>query len=362
MKKVIRVVLLFLLVGAFLATLWYLYSKSKEDPIVYQTSTATYGDIIQKTVATGKVIPREEVEIKPQVSGIIDELFVEPGDVVSKGDLIAKVEVIPDMVTLNNAENRVNVAEINFQNAELEFNRQKSLHEQKVISDQAFQNAQRSFESAKAELEAAKDNLQIIREGATQRSGSTSLTLIRSTVDGMVLDVPVKKGNQVIESNTFNDGTTVASVANMDDMIFEGLIDESEVGKLQPGMDLVISVGAIQNEEFSANLEYIAPKGTEENGAIQFQIKAEVTLDSSQFIRAGYSANADIVLAKRDSVLTIDEGLLQYEGDQPYVEVETSPQNYERRDVTLGLSDGLKVEVISGVTAEDKIKVWNGVQ
>ncbi len=362
MKKFIRVFLLIALVGGFLATLWYLYSKSQEDPIVYETATATKENIIQKTVATGKVIPREEVEIKPQVSGIIDELFVEPGDVVAKGDLIAKVEVIPDMVSLNSAENRVNVAQINFENAELDYNRQKNLYNQQVISAQAYQEAERSFENAKAELQAAKDNLDIIREGATQRSGSTSLTLIRSTVDGMVLDVPVKKGNQVIESNTFNDGTTVASVANMEDMIFEGLIDESEVGKLQTGMELLISVGAIQNNNFAANLEYIAPKGTEENGAIQFQIKAEVQLDSSQFIRAGYSANADIVLAKRDSVLTIEEGLLQYDGDQPYVEVETSPQMYERRDVELGLSDGLKVEVLSGVTETDRIKIWNAAR
>lgn len=362
MKKFIRVFLLIALVGGFLATLWYLYSKSQEDPIVYETATATKENIIQKTVATGKVIPREEVEIKPQVSGIIDELFVEPGDVVAKGDLIAKVEVIPDMVSLNSAENRVNVAQINFENAELDYNRQKNLYNQQVISAQAYQEAERSFENAKAELQAAKDNLDIIREGATQRSGSTSLTLIRSTVDGMVLDVPVKKGNQVIESNTFNDGTTVASVANMEDMIFEGLIDESEVGKLQTGMELLISVGAIQNNNFAANLEYIAPKGTEENGAIQFQIKAEVQLDSSQFIRAGYSANADIVLAKRDSVLTIEEGLLQYDGDQPYVEVETSPQMYERRGVELGLSDGLKVEVLSGVTETDRIKIWNAAR
>lgn len=359
MKKVIRTVLLILLVGLILYTLYYLYAKSQEDPIVYNTETAAYQDIIQKTVATGKVIPREEVEIKPQVSGIIAELYVEPGDEVKEGDLIAKVQVIPDMVTLNNAENRVQVAQLNFDNNEREYNRQKQLHEQGVISDREFQNVELSYTSSRAELEAAKDNLQIIREGATQKSGSSSLTLIRSTVSGMILDVPVKKGNQVIESNTFNDGTTVASVADMDDIIFEGLIDESEVGKLQTGMELVISVGAIQNETYPAELEYIAPKGTEENGAIQFQIRAEVNLDNSQFIRAGYSANADIVLAKRDSVLSVDEGLVQYDDEQPFVEVMVGPQQFERRDLELGLSNGLQVEVISGISAEDEIKDWN---
>lgn len=351
--------MLFLLLAAFLFTLWYLYSESQQDPVVYETQQVDFGDIIQKTVATGKVVPREEVDIKPQVSGIVDELFVEPGDHVKRGDLIAKVQVIPDMVSLNNAENRVNVAELNFNNAERDYNRQKSLHEQKVISDQEFQNAELSYENARAEFEAAKDNLQIIREGATRRAGRASLTLIKSTVDGMVLDVPVKKGNQVIESNTFNDGTTVATVADMDDMIFEGLIDESEVGKLSPGMDLLITVGAIQNETFGAELEYIAPKGTEENGAIQFQVRAEVTLDTSQFIRAGYSANADIVLARRDSVMRLDEGLLQFDGDQPYVEVWVGDQQFERLSVQLGLSDGLRVEVLSGLSAEDRIKVWN---
>lgn len=351
--------MLIALVGLILFTLWYLYDKSQQDPVVYRTAEPAYMDIIQKTVATGQVIPREEIEIKPQVSGIIDELFVEPGDVVNRGDLIAKVQVIPDMVSLNNAQNRVKVAELNASNAEVEYKRQSRLHEQGVVADRDFQSIELSYNNAKAELEAARDNLQIIKEGATQRAGTTSLTLIKSTVAGMVLDVPVKNGNQVIESNTFNDGTTVAFVANMDDMIFEGLIDESEVGKLQTGMDLLISVGAIQNETFKAKLEYIAPKGTESNGAIQFQIKAEVKLDTTQFIRAGYSANADIVLAKRDSVLSIDEGLLQYDGEQPFVEVEVSNQSFERRDLELGLSNGLQVEVLNGISSSDKIKVWN---
>ncbi|NVK04613.1 MAG: efflux RND transporter periplasmic adaptor subunit [Flavobacteriia bacterium] len=359
MKKTLRNVILLVLIALVVFTLYYLYSKSQEEPIVYQTQTPSIETIIQKTVATGSVIPREEIEIKPQVSGIIAELFVEPGDKVVEGDLIAKVQVIPDMVSLNNAENRVNVAQLNFDNAEIQFERQETLFNQGVISQQEFQNAQLQYNNARAELLGAQDNLQIIREGATQRSGTTALTLIKSTVSGMVLDVPVKKGNQVIESNTFNDGTTVAFVADMDDMIFEGFIDESEVGKLSPGMELDITVGAIQGQRFGAMLEYIAPKGTEENGAIQFEIRAEVELDSLQFIRAGYSANADIVLSRRDEVLSIDEGLLQFDGEQPFVEVKTGEQQFERRDVELGLSDGLKVEILSGLSESDEIKIWN---
>lgn len=359
MKKALRMAVLVLLVAGFAYTLYFLYDKSRQDPVVYESQQPYYSDVIQKTVATGKVVPREEVDIKPQVSGIIDEVYVEPGDQVRTGDLIAKVQVIPDMVSLNNAENRVNVAQLNLTNAEREYNRQKSLHEQGVIADREFQNTELSFNNAKAELEAAQDNLQIIREGATQKTGRASLTLIKATVDGMVLDVPVKKGNQVIESNTFNDGTTVATVADMSDMIFEGFIDESEVGRLTAGMELNIAVGAIQDEVFTAELEYIAPKGTEDGGAIQFEIRAEVTLDTSQFIRAGYSANADIVLDRRDSVLVLDEALLQFDGNQPYVEVLVGEQRYERKEVTLGLSDGLKVEILDGLSESDQVKVWN---
>jgi HlyD family secretion protein len=359
MKRVLRIFLFVIITGVFVYTLYYLWQKSQKDPIIYPVATAYYYDIIEKSVATGSIIPREEVDIKPQVSGIVKEVYVEAGDEVVLNQEIARIQVIPDMVALNNAENRVKVAELNLRNAKIDFERNKELFEKKVISAQEYQRFDLSYSNARQELEAAKDNLQIVKEGATKKAGSATLTIVKATIPGMVLDVPVKVGNQVIESNTFNEGTTIATIADMTDMIFEGKIDESEVGKISEGMDIRLTVGAIENKTYGAELEYISPKGLEENGAIQFLIKAKVKLDSSDFIRAGYSANADIVLAERDSVLTIKESLVQFEKGKPFVEIQIGDQQFERREVELGLSDGINVEVLSGVSTTDSIKMWN---
>lgn len=360
MKRTLFILLAVLVVGLLIWTLFYIYQKSQEKPLVYDTETPYITNIVQKTVATGSVVPRKEIEIKPVVSGIIQELNVEAGQRVNAGDVIARIKIIPNMVTLSNAENRLERAEIEKDNAETDYQRNKSLYDQGVISYADFQPFQTARKTAMAELEGARDNLRIIREGASTKNASSSNTLVRSTISGMVLDVPVEVGNSVIEMNNFNEGTTIATVADMKDLIFEGKVDESEVGKIKEGMDLLLTIGAIQNETFNATLEYISPKGVEENGAIQFEIKAAVDLKDNQFIRAGYSANANIVLARRDSVLAIDEGLVQYEGDTTtYVEVQTGPQQYERHNIQLGLSDGLKVEVLSGVDEADEIKVWN---
>jgi len=360
MKRIGKIIFFIAFIGVFIYSMFFLFQKSKEEPVVYETQTAFYSNIVLKTLATGSIKPREEIDIKPQVSGIIQELYVEAGDEVLEGDLMAKIKVIPNMVQLNTAENRVAAAQINLDNAKLDYDRNKKLYEQDVISFSEFQRFETAYKNAKIEMNGATENLEIVKEGSSKKMGKSSLTRIKSTVTGMVLDVPVKVGNQVIESNNFNDGTTVATVANMNDMIFEGLIDESEVGKIKPGMDLLITIGAIEDLQFKAKLEYIAPKGTEINGAIQFQVKANIVLNDDVFIRAGYSANADVVLDQRDSVLAIDEGLLQFdENGQAFVEVATGEQTFERKDVKLGLSDGIKAEVLSGVNAEDEIKIWN---
>ncbi|MDB4286289.1 efflux RND transporter periplasmic adaptor subunit, partial [bacterium] len=342
--------------GAFGWTLFYLKSKDEKPPVRYATQQPFTTNIIKKTVATGKIVPRKEIEVKPQVSGIVEKLYVEPGDVVKKGDMIATVRIIPNMVSLNNAENRVKIAELNLQNAKKDFDRNKQLFDEGVIPGATFQAIELSYDNAKQELSAAKDNLQIIKKGATSRSGNTSNTNVRTTIGGMVLDVPIEEGNSVIESNTFNDGTTVATVADMNEMIFEGKVDESEVGKISPGMDLLMTIGAIEKESFGAKLEYISPKGMEENGAIQFEIRAAMTLKKDFFIRANYSANADIVLARVDSVLAINEGLIQFEGERAYVEVEVTDQVFEKKFIETGLSDGIKIEITSGLSKEDKIK------
>ena len=359
MKKVFRIFGLLVLAGVFVYTLYYLYSKNQQSPIEYGTDTVFYSDIFKKSVATGSIIPREEIDIKPQVSGIVTEIRVQPGDIVKEGDFIARIKVIPDMLSLNNAQNRVRSAEITLKNAKTDFERNKRLLKDKVIAQSEFQAFELNYNNAELELEAARENLQIVKEGASAKSGETALTIVKSTVSGMILDVPVKVGNQVIESNNFNDGTTIASVADMNDLIFEGKIDESEVGKIREGMAISLTIGAIENTRFDALLEYISPKGVEENGAIQFLIKARVKRDSSNFIRAGYSANADIVLDQRDSVMVIKESLLQYENGDPFVEVEVSEQVFERRNIKTGLSDGIIVEVLDGIGEKDAIKIWN---
>ena len=356
MKKIIRIIIGMALFGIFAWTLYFLYQKSEPEPVIYKTESPEVTTIIKKTVATGSVVPRKEIAIKAKVSGIVDKLYVEAGNFVKEGDVIARVKIIPDMVNLNNAESRVNRAKLNYDNAQIAFNRSKNLYDNKVIPLSEFQTVELSMKSAEEELETAESNLALIKDGSNKKMGSITNTLVRSTITGMVLDVPVKEGNSVIESNTFNEGTTIASVADMGEMVFEGKVDESEVGKIKTGMDLILKIGAIEDKEFEAILEYISPKGIEENGAIQFQIKAAVALAESHFIRAGYSANADIVLDRRDSVLSIKESLLTTTNDSVFVEVETDVHKYEKRAIKTGLSDGINIEVLEGVKLSDKLK------
>lgn len=356
MKKALKITGIVLLIAVFLGTFYFLYAKSKKKPDVYKTQKPVIESISKKTVATGKVVPRYEIEIKPQVSGIIDEIYLEAGQMVKNGDIIAKVKIIPDMVNLNNAESRVNRAQLNYEDAKIDYDRQHDLFEKKVIPYEEYQKAQLAFNTAREELTSAQNNLELIKKGVTKNSANTTNTLIRSTITGMILDVPVKVGNSVIQANTFNAGTTIAMVADMTDMIFEGKVDETEVGKVKEGMPIILTIGAIEDEKYDAILTYLSPKGVEENGAIQFEIKADVNLKEGQFIRAGYSANASIVLEKRDSVMAIPEGLLKFEGDSSYVEVETDSQVFEKRFVDVGLSDGLNIEVTKGLTIDDKIK------
>jgi len=360
MKKAIRIIIGVAFVGLVLFGFYYLYSKSKAKDIIYETKNATIDNITYKTVATGTVTPRKEIAIKPQVSGIIEKLYVEPGDHVKKNDLLAKIKIIPDMIALNGAESRLNKARLQLEDSKLVYDRQKRVFEEGVIAEAEFQRFRTEYNTAREEVEAAENNLQLIKEGITKKTGQMTNTLIRSTIEGMVLDVPVEVGTSVIQSNTFNEGTTIASIADMGEMIFEGKIDETEVGKIKEGMKLELTIGAIEEEKFDAELEYIAPKGVEENGAVQFEIKAKVQLLSDFFIRAGYSANANIVLDRRDSVLTVSESLIKFEGDNQdsvFVEVETDPQVFEKRFIKTGLSDGIKIEVKEGLSEKDKIKI-----
>jgi len=356
MKKVLSVVAVLVLVVLFGGTLWFLWNKSQKKPVVYRTETAEVGDIVKKAVATGAVIPRREVAVKPQVSGIIDSIRVEPGDRVRRGDLLATIRVIPQTAALAASESRVNVARLRLEDAEREFDRNHKLFDEGVLPETTLRSITLARDTTQEELAAALDNLEVIRRGVPTRSGKETNTLVRATIDGTVLDVPVKEGGSVIESNTFNDGTTIATLADMTALIFEGKVDESEVGKLRPGMNMVLTIGALEPARFDAILEHIAPKGFEENGAVQFKIKAALKVPDDALIRANYSANADIVLDRRDQVVSVKESVLQFEGEEIFVEVETAPQTFERRKVKTGLSDGIKIEVLEGLARDDKVK------
>lgn len=363
MKKSVTIFILILIIVTFVGALYYLYQKNTEDPIVYKTETAQTTSIVKKTVATGSIVPRDEVLIKPNISGIIEDIFIEPGQVVETGDLMARLRIVPNVSNLANTRNQINTAQIALDNEKKNFARQKALFEKGVIAANAFDQAEVAFRQAEQTLLAAKQTFDIVKTGTTRGIGSAANTDIRATVPGMILEVPVKVGNQVIESNNFNEGTTIAAIADVNKMIFEGKVDESEVGKLTEGLPLEITVGAIDNKTFEAVLDYIAPKGNAENGAIQFEIKGSIKNLDSTFIRAGLSANASIILEKADNVMALKEGLIQYDSttQKPFVEVETSEQNFEKRDVELGISDGIFVEIKSGISKDDKVKVWNPI-
>lgn len=358
-RKTIKYILITGMILGIIWTFYFLYNKSQQPPVVYETISPFDTAIIKKTVATGSVIPRKEVNMKSQVSGIIEKLFIEAGQQIKQGDIIARVKIIPNMLNLANAENRVNQAQIGFDNAKAEFERNQNLFNQNIIAKADFLPYELKYKNAEEELKAAENNMQLIKEGVTKDAGKATNTLVKSTITGMVLDVPIKEGSQVIESNTFNEGTTIASVANMGEMIFEGKLDESEVGKINVGMPIELTVGAIDNLKFAASLEYISPKGVTENGAIQFVIRAKVDQNSigGSFLRAGYSANADIILEKKERVMAVPESVLFFEGDKVFVEKETSKQKFERVQIKAGLSDGINIEVKEGISKTDKLKV-----
>jgi HlyD family secretion protein len=359
MKKAVKYVLIIaVILGVVFATNFFI-STNNQDPIQYESENPVKTSIEKKTVATGKVVPEDEVEIKPQISGIVNEVFVKEGQVVETGDLIARIKVVPNEQALNSALGRVDNAKIVLNNSQIDYDRNKQLYDKKIISNQDFIAIELRFNQAKQELVNAGNDLKIIQNGTAGRGAAN--TNIRATVSGTILTVPVKKGDQVIESNNFNPGTTVATIADLTDMIFEGQVDEAEVSKLNMDMPLLISLGAINDKTFDAKLRFVAPQGIEEQGAVQFKIEANVVLDTNFFVRAGYSANATIVIGKKENVLAIKEALVQFdeETQAPFVELELGDQEFERRDIELGISDGIMVEIVDGLTEADKIKVWN---
>lgn len=355
MKKIIKYLILAVIAVLFIGTLVFLYSKSQQKPVVYQLDTPATMTIVKKTVATGKVIPRREIEVKSQVSGVVEKLYVVAGQTVKKGQTIARIALRPNMISVSQAEAQVQSAKTSLKNQALDLERYKGLLQQKLISDLEFNKHQTDYKLQEEAVAAAENTLLLLKTGKSRNASNVS-NMIPATIDGTVLDVPNKEGAFILETSTFQAGTTLATLADMTDMIFEGLVDESEVGKLKQGMELVLNVGALQGRPFKATLEYIAPKGVTDQGTIKFTIRAAVTLDKELFLRSNYSANADIVLDRHENVLAINEADLLIEDKKTFVEVETGPQQFEKREITTGLSDGINIEVVSGLTESDKVK------
>ncbi len=363
MKKNTTRIILLAIVLFFGLALFYFWKRNQKADTVFKTKQAKTENISLTSIATGKIIPNEEVSIRPNINGIVSRVFVEAGDAIKVGDKIAEIKVVPNISSLQSAKNNVSQAKINFENQKKIFERQEKLYKKGVISVNDYDNSRASFQQADQRLKAANENYQILKTGTTRGYDAIANTTVKATINGVILDVPIKKGNQVIQNNNFNAGTEIALIADVRKMIFEGTIDESEVGKIKEGMSIKVTVGAYPDISYNAILNYIAPKGKEKNGAVEFEIEAKLDLKEEDFLRVGLSANANIILDQVKDVLAIDEGLLQYDKKtkKPFVEVETGEQQFERRDVVLGLSDGIKVEIKEGVTKEDKIKEWNAL-
>ena len=360
MNKTVKIILSIAVLLALVYVLKYFKDSNAKEIIDYKTESPFFSTLDTKIVATGKLNPEEEIELKPQISGIIDAIFVEEGDLVRKGDLIARIRVVPNEQALVSAKSRINSLKLSFNNSQTVFNRNKTLFEKGVISKQDFENSELSLNQSKENYEQAQDDYQIIKQGSLS-GGSSANTTIVAQIPGTILEIPVREGDQVIQSNNFNAGTTIATVADMSQMIFEGKVDESEVGKLEEGKDIIVVLGAINEKEFPAVLTFVAPKGVEQNGAVQFTIKADVDIDSSTRIRAGYSANAEIELESKDSVLVIKEALLQFNRitEKPFVELLKENGRFQTKNVEIGISDGINVEIIEGIKEGDEVKIWN---
>ena len=356
MKKFKRIAIVSLIAILFIGTFAYLYKRSRPKPDRFEEVIPAMADISRSTIVTGKIVPRDEINIKPQISGIISEILKEAGEQVKEGEIIAKVKVIPEMGSLSSAQSRVRLSELNLQQAKTNLDREKALYDKDLVSAEEYEQVRQAYRQAKEEHDAAQETLEVVRDGVSKSNASSSSTLIRSTINGLILDVPVKVGNSVIQSNTFNDGTTIATVADMHDLIFDGNIDETEVGKLSEGMPVRITIGALQDLSFDAILEYISPKAVESNGTKQFEIKAAVSIPDGHTIRSGYSANAEIVLQRAEQVISIPESAVEFKNDSTFVYIQEENGTYTRRAITTGISDGINIEVREGLSTGDKVR------
>ncbi|WP_263601402.1 efflux RND transporter periplasmic adaptor subunit [Chryseobacterium sp. PET-29] len=376
-KKAIYIILGLLFAVALFSGIRYFVKSNSKQSEAFLTRKPTVQNMEDKVMATGKIIPKEEIEIKPNIAGIIDKILVDEGDRVEAGQLIATVRIVPNIAEVNNAQQNVNNQQLQISNARMnvenmrkQFEMQERLYKQGVASKQEFLNAQQqlyttqqALKNSQQQLVTAQKALQIAKTGATPELQGLATTQIRSKAAGTVLEVPVKVGSQVIEANSFNAGTTICSIADLNSLIFQGEIDEAQAGKLKQGMDMKIVIGALQNKTFPGRLTMIAPKGKDNNGTIKFPVEGDVFNPNNEYIRAGFSANGEIVLTSKKNALLLDESLIQYEKkngkDVPFVEVKQKDGKFKKAYVKLGASDGINVEILSGIDKNAEVKVWN---
>lgn len=359
MKKFFKIAIWLIVIAVFVGTFAFLFLNSRPKQTVYQIVTPSTGTIERTTVLTGEIEPRDEIQIKPQISGIITQINVQPGDMVRTGDIIAVIKVIPDASQLSNAESNVKVARIALEDARLKHERNSTLYDKKVISREEFETSKATLDKARADLSSAEDAVKIVKQGVSVYNASEANTQVRATIDGLVLDVPVKVGTSVIQSNTFNDGTTIATIADMNNLIFKGNADETEVGSLKLGMPMTITIGAIPDYVAQATIEYISPKGEQANGANTFEVKAAIPASAVEGLRAGYSANATVSLVRAESVMQLPESVVEFAGDSTFVYVMTDsvPQQvFKRTAINTGINDGINIEVTSGLKADSRLR------
>ncbi|WP_296121407.1 efflux RND transporter periplasmic adaptor subunit [uncultured Porphyromonas sp.] len=353
-KILLWVVIGLAIIGVIATAIVKSQGKTKE---LYEEVTPTANDsIVKSTVLTGSIEPRDEILVKPNMNGIIAELNHLPGDFVQEGELIAKIQMVPDVAMVQSAASRVDAARVDLKRTEEVYNRDKSLYDQKILAKEAYETSLANYRRAKIEYSSAVEQLDITRTGSSASTSKRNNTLVFATVTGTILEQPVKVGSRVTMANNFNEGTTVVSIADLTDLLFIGNVNESDVNNVTVGSPVTIHVGALKDKTYHAVVEYVSPKGKDTSGTILFEVKAAISGDDLSALKAGFSSNAEVEMAHKTGVLTIPEATVTYEGDKSFVFVKGSKGKYEKKEVTLGLSDGIKVEVLSGLTGDETLR------
>ncbi len=347
-----KIGLVFVLIFIAAAVWFAFFSGNGKAQNGIKTFPVQRGSIVDKALAVGEINPDTEVGVKSKISGIVDKLFVEVGDYVQKGQPILEVRPDPTPLEFAEAKKNVEIYEVTYRNAQKEFDRAQLLLAKEHISESDFDTKQRSYEEAELRYQLAKEKLSLLESGRTKIADRNVESVIKAPISGTILQLDVDNGDPVVPLTSYQAGTVLATIARMDDLVFKGTVDEIDVGKLEEGMEVTIKVGALPNEKIDGILYRISPKARKEDNTILFDVWIKITGESEKTLRAGYSANAEVVINQKDSILVVPERLVHYEGDSTYVEIMPDTTNKEKIDtvyIETGLSDGLNVEIVEGL-------------